>query len=43
MATAMLATLLGLAIGVVLCVILAWRKLAALLNSLLDKFNNRGR
>lgn len=39
MATAMIATLLGLAIGIVLCVIVFWRGLMALL----DKFNNRGR
>lgn len=43
MATAMVATLLTLAIGITLLVILAWRKLAALLNSLLDKFNDRNR
>lgn len=38
METAMVATLLGLAIGVVLSAIFAWRGLVALLN----KFNNRG-
>lgn len=43
MITAMVATLLGLAIGVVLCLIVGWRGLAAFLNSLLDKFNDRGR
>jgi len=39
MATAMIATLLSLANGIVLCVILAWRGLVAGL----DKFNNRNR